>query len=79
MRESAGRRKMPLTIAPVGREIRILKVLAEEGVRRHLENLGLTTGAEIKVLSASGGSVILLVKNGRLAIDRDLAVKILVA
>lgn len=70
---------MPLTMAPAGRELKIVKVLAEEAVKHHLENLGILAGENISVLSASGGNVILLVKNGRLAINKDLAVKILVA
>ena len=48
-------------------------------MKHHLENLGILAGENISVLSASGGNVILLVKNGRLAINKDLAVKILVA
>ena len=70
---------MPLSMAPAGRELKIVKVLAEESVKHHLENLGIPAGENISVLSASGGNVILLVKNGRLAINKDLAVKILVA
>ena len=70
---------MPLSMAPAGRELKIVKVLAEESVKHHLENLGILAGEHMSVLSASGGNVILLVKNGRLAINKDLAVKILVA
>ena len=70
---------MPLSMAPAGRELKIVKALAEEFVKHHLENLGILAGENISVLSASGGNVILLVKNGRLAINKDLAVKILVA
>lgn len=70
---------MPLTVAPLGREIKIVKVLAEEKTKRHLANMGLLAGERITVLSSGGGSVILKVKEGRVALDKDLAVKIFVA
>lgn len=70
---------MPLTVAPLGREVKIIKVLAEEKTKRHLANIGLLAGERITVLSSGGGSVILKVKEGRVALDKDLAVKIFVA
>ena len=70
---------MPLTVAPLGREIKIVKVLAEEKTKRHLANMGLLAGERITVLSSGGGSVILKVKEGRVALDKNLAVKIFVA
>ena len=70
---------MPLTVAPLGREVKIIKVLAEEKTKRHLANIGLLAGEQITVLSSGGGNVILKVKEGRVALDKDLAVKIFVA
>lgn len=70
---------MPLTLAPEDRELKVIKVLAEEKTKKHLENLGITKSSVLKILSRSGGSVICLVKSGRLALDRELATKILVA
>lgn len=70
---------MPLTIAPAGRELKIIKVLIEEGTKRHLENLGLIAGATLEVLSGDKGSVIVKVKDGRLALNKEVATKIFVA
>ena len=70
---------MPLTIAPVNKKMKVLKVLAEEKIRRHLENLGILAGGCVTVLSSDGGSVICMVKESRLALDKQLALKILVA
>ncbi len=70
---------MPLTVAPLGREVKIIKVLAEEKTKRHLANIGLLAGEQITVLSSGGGNVILKVKEGRVALDKNLAVKIFVA
>ena len=69
---------MPLPLAPAGEELTVRKILADEKNKRHFENLGITIGSKITVLSEVGGSVILKVKEGRLPLDRALAMKILV-
>ena len=70
---------MPIAVAPAGRKMKVVKVTADDKTRRHLENLGITVGAQITVLSAGGGSVIVMVKDSRLALDKSVATKILVA
>lgn len=70
---------MPLIIAPIGQKLRILKIITDKKTKKHLENLGITINSEICIISQSGGSSICLIKNGRLAIDKNLATKILVA
>ena len=69
---------MPIVMAPMNTPVTVIKILAEEKVKKHLENLGITIGSSVTVLSEEGGSVILLVKEGRLALDKNLATKILV-
>ncbi|MBO4539615.1 MAG: ferrous iron transport protein A [Clostridia bacterium] len=69
---------MPIVMAPMNTPVTVIKILAEEKVKKHLENLGITIGSSVIVLSEEGGSVILLVKEGRLALDKNLATKILV-
>ena len=69
---------MPLPIAPAGEELTVRKILADEKNKRHFENLGILAGTKITVLSAVGGNVIIKVREGRLALDRTLAMKILV-
>lgn len=70
---------MPLIVAPIGKSVKIVKVLADDKTKKHLENLGLTIDSELTVLSSSGGSIICVVKDGRLALDKNLATKILIA
>ena len=70
---------MPIVIAPSGRSLRIVRIAADEKTKKHLENLGITVNGEITVLSASGGSVVCKVKDGRIALDRDVSTKIFVA
>ena len=71
--------KMPLIMAPTGRELKILKVAVDEKTKRHLENLGILAGASVTAVSQNNGNVIIIVKNGRLALNKEVAMKILVA
>lgn len=70
---------MPIVFAPQGENLRVIRVLADDKTKKHLENLGITIGAELTVLLVSGGSVIVMVKDSRLALDKGVATKILVA
>ena len=70
---------MPIVLAPLNTDLRIVKILATDKLKKHLESLGITIDATIRVLSQSGGNVICIVKDGRLALDHDIASKILVA
>lgn len=70
---------MPLAIAPKGVKLRVVKILAEDKVKKHLESMGLTLNAELTVLSHQSGNSVCVVKDGRLALDGDLSKKILVA
>ena len=70
---------MPIAVAPLNVPIRVVKILADEKTKKHLENLGITIDSQIIVLSTAGGSIICKVKDGRLALDRNMATKILVA
>ncbi len=69
---------MPLTIAPIGKEVRIVRTAADETMHRHLNSLGLIVGENITPLSDSMGNLIVRVRDSRLAIGRSLAMKIFV-
>lgn len=70
---------MPIIVAPIGKQLKVIKILTDDKTKKHLESLGITIDSELSVLSESGGSIILLIKDGRLALDKVLATKILVA
>ena len=70
---------MPIILAPINKELKILRVLTDEKTKKHLENLGLTQNGTITVLSSSGGAVVCKVKEGRVALDSTISTKILVA
>lgn len=69
---------MPIVIAPVNVLLKITKLVLDDRTKKHMENLGITVNGSIEVVSRSGGSVICLVKQGRLALDRNIATRILV-
>ncbi len=69
---------MPLNIAPQGKTVKVIKVIAEDKIKKHLENLGIFPGVYLILLFETGGNIILKVQESRLAINRQLAMKILV-
>ena len=71
--------QMPLVLAPIGQEVRIVKIVADEKTKKHLANLGLLVDATVTVLSSAGGSTVCRVKEGRLALDKNVAAHIYVA
>lgn len=69
---------MPLVVAPLNKVLKVIKILTDDKTKKHLENLGITIDSELSIVSQSGGSTICMVKDGRLALDKTLATKILV-
>ena len=70
---------MPIVLAPENVDLKITKILVDEKTKRHLENLGILVNAIITILSKQDGNVIVKVKDGRLAINKEIALKIFVA
>ena len=70
---------MPIILAPIDKELKIVRIAADEKTKKHLESLGINVNGSIRVLSSSGGSVVVMVKDGRIALDGNLSTKIFVA
>ncbi|MBO7080056.1 MAG: ferrous iron transport protein A [Bacilli bacterium] len=71
---------MPVVVAPKNVLLKVMKIMIkDEKTKRHLENLGILVNSEFMILSESNGDIILKIKDTRLAINRDTALKILVA
>ena len=69
---------MPLGMANVG-DVNIIKQInGLDDVRQHLAELGFVPGAEISVVSELGGNLILSVKESRIALDKTMAMRIMV-
>ena len=69
---------MQLTMAKPGETLTIRKVTGKDEVRQHLAELGFVVDGEVTVISELGGSLILQVKDSRIALDRGMASRILV-
>ena len=69
---------MPLTFVNAGEQYEIKRIGGKGETREFLENLGFTTGGIVKVISESGGNIIVSIKDSRVAIGKDLAGRIIV-
>ena len=69
---------MPLSMVSPGEVNIIKKVGGKEDTRKFLENLGFITGCAIIVISKINGNMIVNIKDSRIAIDKEMANKILV-
>lgn len=69
---------MPLSMVSTGKSNVIRKVGGKEETRKFLENLGFVAGGIVTVISTAGGSIIVNIKDSRVAIGKDMANKIMV-
>ena len=69
---------MPLSLAEQNKELTIKKLGGSPEIRQHLENLGFTVGGTVTLINILGESVIVKVKEARVALSDELARKIMV-
>ena len=69
---------MPLNMAKTGEENRIKRVGGNSETRKFLENLGFIPGGTVTVISQISGNNIVRVKDSRVAINREMASKIMI-
>ena len=69
---------MPLGMAGVGDVNTIRKITGRDEVRQHLAELGVVVGERVTVVSSLGGNLILSVKDSRVALDKTMAMRIMV-
>ena len=69
---------MPLTMAKTGENVVIRRITGKDEVRQHLAELGFVVGEAVTVVSELGGSLILSVKDSRIALDRGMAMRIII-
>lgn len=70
---------MPIVLAPVNQALRIVRIATDEKTKKHLESLGITINGEVTVLDSSGGTAVIKIKDGKIALDSNLSTKIFVA
>ena len=69
---------MPLTLAEIGKENIVKRIIGKQQVKSHLEDLGFVVGSPITVINIIGGNVIVNIKESRIAISREMAQKLMV-
>ena len=69
---------MPLIFAKTGENQIIKRIGGSPEVKKHLEDLGFNVGGEVSVISTLGENLIVKVKESRIALNDDLARKIMV-
>lgn len=74
----AGDAMMPLAMVKTGETGVIRKITGRDEVRQRLAELGFVVGERVTVVSELGGNLILSVKDCRVALDRTMAMRIMV-
>ena len=69
---------MPLSMAHAGERNVIKKVGGREETRKFLEDLGFVVGGAVTVISETGGTIIVNIKESRVAIGKDMANRIMI-
>ena len=69
---------IPLIYATVGEEVIIRKIGGRPEVKKHLENLGFVAGGTVTLITALNGNLIVKVKESRVALNEELARKIMI-
>ncbi|HKM22325.1 MAG TPA: FeoA family protein [Lachnospiraceae bacterium] len=69
---------MPLTMAKTGELNVIKKVGGKDETRKFLESLGFVVGGAVTIVSEISGNMIVNVKDSRVAINKEMANKIMI-
>jgi len=69
---------MPLTLVKEGEKVCIRKISGKDDTIRFLNRLGFVEGEQISIVSRISGNLIVKVKDTRIALDRNLANRIVV-
>lgn len=69
---------IPITLAKAGELVTVRKITGNDAVRQHLAELGFVVDANVKVVSAYEGNVILQVHGSRIALNETMARRIMI-
>lgn len=69
---------IPLSVLGTQNEGIIKRIAGKPEVKKHLENLGFIAGDTVTVISEQNGNIIVKVKESRIAISKEMAMKIYV-
>ena len=69
---------IPLNVLGDGNEGIIKKIGGKPEVRKHLEDIGFIVGDNVTVITEQNGNIIVKIKETRVAISKEMAMKIYV-
>lgn len=69
---------MPITLANKGDTVVIRKITGDDKIRQHLAELGLVVESRVTVVNEIKGNLIVQVKDGRIALDKSMANRIMI-
>ncbi|MCR5294988.1 MAG: ferrous iron transport protein A [Lachnospiraceae bacterium] len=69
---------MPIAMIDSGAEVKVLRINGSDEVRQHLSELGFVADSEVRVVSNTNGNVIVMVKGSRVALDKSMAMRVIV-
>ena len=67
---------MPLASFSIGEKARIASIAGNDETRKRLETLGFVPGTPVRVLQVAAGNMILAVHESRVAVGKDVAMRI---
>lgn len=70
---------MPISFAPIGKDLMVKRIAGNDKTKKHLESLGIVPERTVRVLEQSRNGIIVLVNEMRLALDNHVASTIIVA
>ena len=68
---------IPLTAAKAGETVTIKKITGRDERRRHLAEMGFVVDDDVTVVNEMAGNLIVQVKDSRVALNKDMANRIL--
>ncbi len=69
---------MPVSMAKAGETVTIRHITGKDEVKQHLAEMGFVVGSEVTVVSEVNGNLILQVKGSRVALDKNMANRIMI-
>ena len=69
---------IPITLVNQGELVTVKKITGSDVIRKHLAELGFVVDADVKVVSAFNGNVILQVHGSKIALNETMARRIMV-
>lgn len=68
---------LPLISAQAGETITVRQIRGKDELRQHMAEMGLTVNSKITIVSIVNGNMILNIKDSRVAIGRQMAMRIM--